>query len=688
MQPSGQLNEAQQRRLSITCQHIDKLLQEIENVLHERTSKSPFPRHIPDVTPAQGRVLEDHIRRVREQLLRALAWQNLHPDSPNIPATRSILSHLAFIDIDIEELKPSYMRGSGAVAEGAADELNGVVHELRSVVQSMERYIHQEFGADLESRLKKLEMAGNDVALLRTIEEIVTRHGMVEFRPRIASLASRLEDNNLEVAVFGRVNSGKSSLLNAVLHINVLPVGVNPITAVPTRLCYGAELRPTVAFASGREENVSLDEFRSLITEDGNPGNERNVVRALVEVPSSQLLQGIVLVDTPGLGSLARHGAAETMAYLPSCDVALLLIDSAAALNDEDVGTLRLLYEAGIPALVLLSKADLLGKEDRDRVSRYIAKQVQSELNLQLAVYQVSAIPQCAFLLDRFFEQEMLPRFEQARNLRNASAARKIGALRESVIAALETSASHARQHPEAISAERVDRVEAQIRQIGGEIGELGTVLDHAFYEMAERPEQILQQLVETATERIYAGQSHSITAHDLSEWAVNAVQTRVDSRITRTRLIIEHAIEGLQKAGAELASSDVPSMEEAETLLRDVPRFELGTLTGEIRASQWKWLGRRATRVFVLKQLRAQFAALLKDELHRYGQALRLWSEQMTRRLTAFTNSYAEAYRAQLSRARGVSGDSGSVAELERDLESLQHKATAEVRNEIHQKA
>ena len=688
MQPSGQLNESQQRQLSITCQHIDKLLQEIENVLHEGASKSPFPRHIPDVTLAQGRVLEDHIRRVREQLLRALAWQNLHPDSPNIPATRSILSHLAFIDIDIEELKPSYMRGSGAVAEGAADELNGVVHELRSVVQSMERYIHQEFGADLESRLKKLEQAGNDVALLRTIEEIVTRHGMVEFRPRIASLASRLEDNNLEVAVFGRVNSGKSSLLNAVFHINVLPVGVNPITAVPTRLCYGAELRATVAFASGREENVSLDEFRSLITEDGNPGNVRNVVRALVEVPSSQLLKGIVLVDTPGLGSLARHGAAETMAYLPSCDVALLLIDSAAALNDEDIGTLRLLYEAGIPALVLLSKADLLGKEDLDRVSRYIAKQVQSELNLQLAVYQVSAIPQFVFLLDRFFEQEMLPRFEQARNLRNASAARKIGALRESVIAALETSASHARQHPEAISAERVDRVEAQIREIGGEIGELGTVLDHAFYEMAERPEQILQQLVETATERIYSGQSHSITAHDLSEWAVNAVQTRVDSRITRTRLTIEHAIEGLQKAGAELASSDLPSMEEAETLLRDVPRFELGTQTGEIRASQWKWLGRRATRVFVLKQLRAKLAVLLKDELHRYGQALRLWSEQMTRRLTAFTNSYAETYRAQLSRARGVSGDSGSVAELERDLESLQHKATAEVPNEIHQKA
>ena len=138
MQPSGPMNEAQQRRLSITCQHIDKLLLEIEDVLHEAASKSPFPRHVMDVTPAQGRVLEDHIGRVREQLLRALAWQNLRPDAATIPATRSILTHLAFIDIAIEELKPSYMRGSGTVAEGVAEELTGVVHELRSVVEGME----------------------------------------------------------------------------------------------------------------------------------------------------------------------------------------------------------------------------------------------------------------------------------------------------------------------------------------------------------------------------------------------------------------------------------------------------------------------------------------------------------------------------------------------------------------------
>ena len=146
----GELNETQQRRLIITCQYIDKMLSEIEQVLHSATSLSPFPRYVVDITPAQARVIEDHIRRLRSQLLRALDWQHMKPEPPEIPVTRSIKVDLTFIDIAIEELRPSYMRGCGAVPEDAVNELNGVVHELRSLAGSMERYLRQELGTNLE----------------------------------------------------------------------------------------------------------------------------------------------------------------------------------------------------------------------------------------------------------------------------------------------------------------------------------------------------------------------------------------------------------------------------------------------------------------------------------------------------------------------------------------------------------
>jgi GTP-binding protein EngB required for normal cell division len=681
-QQHGELNEAQRRRLAVTCSYIDKLLSEVEEILHETSSKSPFPRHVIDLTPAQTRVLEDHIRRIREQLLRALAWQNITPDQPEIPATRSALTHLAFVDIAIEELKPSYMRGSGALPEDVAEQLNGVVHELRSVAQSMERYLRQELGTNLESRLTKLEHAGHDVALLKAVEDVITRHGLVEFRSRIASLAARLEDNNLEVALFGRVSSGKSSLLNALLGTDVLPVGVNPITAVPTRLRHGDSLHARITFASGRNEEVSIDEFRNLVSETRNPGNQRNVTHALIEIPSARLSQGIVLVDTPGLGSLARRGAAETMAYLPSSDLAILLIDAGATLNEEDLGTLGLLYEGGISSIVLLSKADLLTDADLQRVVAYVESQAENELGIKIHVQPVSALPNYARLLDQFFEQHLLPRFNEARKLRQTSVARKIGALRESVIAALETSLQHGKR--QALPANDGNEIEARLRHISGEIGEQRTHLDQAFLELGERPEIILAELAEMAADRICSGGSSNIDSATLAEWTSETIQKHVDHALVNTGRTLTDAVKGLRESAKEIARSDMPTEEEAETLLRNVPRFEMASVPPLIGAAFWKLLGRKSATALARSSVRRALGESFKDELHRYGRALSQWGEHASRRMQGFVGSYADAYRAQLRRMNGQSSDATASPELESDLSRLRNwnVETAEIPN------
>ncbi len=668
----SELNSAQQRRLYVTCSYIDKLLVEVEQVLHETTSPSPFPRHIIDITLAQSRVLEDHIRRFREQILRTLAWQRMKPEPSEIPATRSVLTHLEFIDIAIEELKPSYMRGSGAVPDDAVNELTGVVHELLSIVQSMQRYIRQEFGTSLQSRLEELEQTGHDVTLLRELEEIITRHGLVEFRSRMTTLAHRMEDNHLEVALFGRVSSGKSSLLNALLETTVLPVGVNPITAVPTKLRYGSALRAEVTFATGRVEEVSLEEFAQLITEQGNPGNARSVVRAMAEVPSPRLKKGILLVDTPGLGSLARRGAAETLAYLPACDLALLLIDAGVSLNDEDIGTLRLLYEGGISSIVLLSKADLLREGDLHRVTEYIQVQLKRELGINTQIHPVSSLAQYSPLLDQFFERELYPRFEQARSLREASVARKIGALRDSVIAALETSLDREKRGREFARTIDAQEIEARLRRISGEIGEQWSVLGQAFLELGEYPDAVMAEVGEMITARICAGEKRHLSAFEISEWTHDTVQHRVDQAIARTRSSLMRAVVTLKEIAREMSRFDEPSAEDAELLLREVPRFEIEVIPVKISAARWSWLGRSVVRAFVRSNLRERLGPLLEEELHQYRRALDLWAEQTSRKMVTFVNSYADAYRAQLNRIRGLSGDGAALPELTHDLAQL----------------
>ncbi|MGC2637767.1 MAG: dynamin family protein [Acidobacteriaceae bacterium] len=665
----GELNGSQQNRLRITCQYIDKLLCDVEHILHQATSQSAFPRYVIDVAPAQVRVIEDYIRRLRGQLLRALEWQHLKANSPEIPATRAVLTNLAFIDIAVEELRPGYMRGSSEVPRDAVDELNGVVHELRFLVEGMERYLRQELTANLETRLQKLGETGYDVALLRIIEQIITRQGLVEFRPRITSLAARMEDDNLEVALFGRVSSGKSSLLNALLGTDVLPVGVNPITAVPTKLRYGPVLRAAVTYGDGRSEIIPVDQLAALVTEQGNPGNLRNVVRAMAEVPSPRLKQGIVLVDTPGLGSLARKGAAETLAYLPVCDLALLQIDAGSTLNEEDIGTLRLLYEAGIPSLVLLSKSDLLAEGDLHSAICYIEEQLLRELAITIHVHAVSSVPASSTLLDHFFERELLPRFEEAQILREASVARKIGALRGSVIAALETIID---QEGRANSHTVPPDVEKRLRLITGEIGELGIALDHAFLAYGESPDAVVDVVAGQAMTWIHSHPGQTMAALQLSEWIHDTVQAFLNQQLGNLRAAMESAVSTLQQTAADLHSSETPSSEDFENLLRDVPRFELAALPGEMRPGRWKWMGDRVLRSAMANSLRRSVGPALRSELHLYGHALRQWRAQTIRRAVAFVNSYADAYRAQIHRMQGFGEGDKDIGRLEEELRLL----------------
>lgn len=672
----GALNGPQKLKLRVSCHYIDKLLSDVESILHAATSRSPFGKYIADVTPAQTRALEDHIHRIRGQLLRSLAWQGMAEEAPTIPATRAMFINLSFIDIAVEELRPRYMRGSGAVSEEAASELNGVVHELRSLLQGMERYLRQEMGTSLDTRLQRLQDAGAEVGQLQSIAEIANRHGLIEFRGRIEALTARLEDPSFEIALFGRVSSGKSSLLNALLGMDILPVGVNPITAVPTRLRSGPKARAAIAHGNGESEIITLDDLARFVTEEGNPGNQRNVVRAVVEAPSPRLAEGIVLVDTPGLGSLARRGARETLAYLPSADLGLLLVDAGATLSEEDIGTLRLLYEAGIPPLVLLSKADQLGERDLPSAMAYIEEHLQRELGVAITVHPVSALPSHAALLDRFYEQELLPRFTQARCLRDESVARKTGALKRAVIAAMETILDSDRRRGGAQETypDRGDleSLEARLRLVVGEVGEQPRLLERDLLGVEEAAEPILSRVAEQALAWTRSSEQTVISALQISEWIHRQVEEQLQPPIQRLRAAGERALNVLAEIAQTLHASDAPSVAEADSFFRDLPRFELALLPEAASVSHWRLLGDKVAVSRIRSGLRDTIGGGLRDELRAYGRALHQWTQQAARRLERLVSSYADSYRLQIQRSAGTAEDTVDADQLRRDLASL----------------
>ncbi|MHB8500285.1 MAG: hypothetical protein ACYDHE_04975 [Candidatus Acidiferrales bacterium] len=130
----ARLNEFQARRLSVTCQYIDKVVGEIEEILNSGGSKAAFPKLIQDVTSAQRRTIEDYLARIRAQLARVLDGQGIPRPEAWIPASRAVYTSLTVIDIAVEELRPRYMRGYGELPAELARELEGMryVRALRN----------------------------------------------------------------------------------------------------------------------------------------------------------------------------------------------------------------------------------------------------------------------------------------------------------------------------------------------------------------------------------------------------------------------------------------------------------------------------------------------------------------------------------------------------------------------------
>lgn len=250
----------------------------------------------------------------------------------------------------------------------------------------MERNLALGGAADLAARLDRLQNTPGEAELVRLLDRITIGHDLAEFRPPLAGLTERLESPRFEVALFGRVSSGKSSLLNRLLDTRVLPVGVNPITAVPTRIVFGREPSFSASFVDGRTLRFPIGELVRYASEEFNPANEQGVIKLTVALPSPRLGNGLVLVDTPGLGALATAGAAETVSYLPQCDLGILLVSAASPLDQEDLNTIHALSQAAIPVLVLLSKADLLSAE-------YARREILNHLGLKIGVHPVSALP-------------------------------------------------------------------------------------------------------------------------------------------------------------------------------------------------------------------------------------------------------------------------------------------------------
>jgi GTP-binding protein EngB required for normal cell division len=240
-------------------------------------------------------------------------------------------------------------------------------------------------------------------ALLTKAAGTVLRIGpeFIHYGSRLSDLSNRFSEGRFHLAVLGQFKRGKSTLLNALTGEPILPVGVVPLTAAPTFIQFGEapkirvryqDDRPADEFAgaSTAERNAYLAGF---VTEKSNPQNRRGIAEVQVSLPAPILSGGVVLIDTPGIGSTYRHNTTATLNFLQQCDAALFLVSADPPITEVELEFLQQVKKK-IPRLFfVLNKIDYLDDRELEEAHCFYKSVLVREAgwNSEFPVFCVSA---------------------------------------------------------------------------------------------------------------------------------------------------------------------------------------------------------------------------------------------------------------------------------------------------------
>lgn len=225
--------------------------------------------------------------------------------------------------------------------------------------------------------------------LLRSIDEMLAVES-VRGCP-CEDLREKIETNTFNLVVVGQFKRGKTSLINALLGADILPVSVVPLTSIVTVMKYGEALRIMVYLNDGRISEIKSQSLSEYVTEKGNPKNDKDVSEVVITYPSTYLRDGVQIIDTPGVGSVYEHNTDVAYRYLPKSDAALFLLSVDQPLSRAELDFLKDVREYSNRIFFLLNKADYFCEADL-RESMDFSKNVLKEaMGTDVWIFPISA---------------------------------------------------------------------------------------------------------------------------------------------------------------------------------------------------------------------------------------------------------------------------------------------------------
>jgi GTP-binding protein EngB required for normal cell division len=195
-----------------------------------------------------------------------------------------------------------------------------------------------------------MKMTETDVhGLADWLKERLPQH----LHEKVAKLAEARSPSGsaLHLIVLGSFSVGKSTLLNMLIGEQYLHVAKEEATSLPTFIEHGTEPCMAVVGSDGSVLPVDVEGFR-----DATSCAPEGAAYATLALPLPWL-QGVTLVDLPGLGSVSEARQQYTAAQVLQADAVLYLLDPRGP-APADIDTLRLASQYGKRIKIVVGRWD------------------------------------------------------------------------------------------------------------------------------------------------------------------------------------------------------------------------------------------------------------------------------------------------------------------------------------------